>query len=95
MDPSAASARKMEIQLKIWAGKIDAFSAAAQESNGWDRIDLRQRIDDLKVKRALVRANLDEFKAAGSDSRAGLRNDLESAWKDLETAFLDMKLEGV
>ena len=95
MDPSAASAREMERQLTLWAGKIDDFSAAAQESNGWDRIDLRQRIDDLKVKRALVRANLDEFKAAGSESRVGLRAGLESAWKDLEIAFQEMTLEGV
>ena len=95
MDPSAASEREMETQLKIWAGKIDEFTAAAQESHGWARIDLRQRIDDLKVKRALVRANLDEFKAAGIDTRVGLRTDLASAWKDLENAFQEMKLEGV
>ena len=85
----------METQLNIWAGKIDEFTAAAQESNGWARIDLRQRIDDLKVKRALVRANLDAFKAAGSDGREGLRTELGNAWKDLEDAFQEMKLEGV
>jgi hypothetical protein len=82
----------METQLKVWAGKIDEFTAAAQESHGWARIDLRQRIDDLKIKRALVRANLDKLKAAGRDNRAGLRIELESAWKDLEDAFQDMKL---
>ena len=92
MDPSAASVRRMETQLEVWAGKIDEFTTAAQESNGWAGIDLRQRIDDLKVKRALVRANLDEVKAAGSNSRAGLRTDLESAWRDLEDAFREMKL---
>jgi hypothetical protein len=70
------------------------LGSVAQESNGWARIDLRQRIDDLKVKRALVRANLDEFKAAGSDTRAGLRTELKSAWKDLENAFQEMQLEG-
>jgi len=59
LNPSVASAREMEIQLKVWAGKID------------------------------------QFKAAGSDSRAGLRTDLESAWKDLEDAFREMNLEGV
>ena len=85
----------MEIQLKIWAGEIDEFTAAAQDSHGWARIDVRQRIDDLKVKRALVRANLDAFKATGSDCREGLRTDLESTWKDLEKAFQEMKLEGV
>jgi hypothetical protein len=92
LDPLAASVRKMETQLTVWAGKIDEFTAAAQESNGWARIGLRQRVDDLKIKRALVRANLDELKAAGRDSRAGLRLELESAWKDLEDAFQRMKL---
>jgi len=95
LDPLAANVEKMETQLEVWAGKIDEFTASAQESNGWARIDLRQRIDDLKIKRALVRANLDQFKAAGSDTRAGLRTDLNNAWKDLEDAFQEMKLEGV
>ena len=82
----------METQLEVWAGQIDDFAAAAQGSKGWGRIDLRQRVDDLKIKRALVRANLDELKAAGPDHKAGLRIDLESAWKDLEEAFQEMKL---
>jgi hypothetical protein len=92
LDPSTASIREMETQLEIWAGKIDEFTAAAQGSHGWARIDIRQRIDDLKVKRALVRANLDKFKAAGSDRREGLRTELGNAWKDLEDAFREMKL---
>ena len=82
----------METQLKIWAGKIDEFTTAAQESKGWARIDLRQRIDDLKVRRALVRANLDAFKAAGSHGRPGLRTALKGAWRDLEDAFREMNL---
>ena len=82
----------METQLKAWAGKIDEFTTAAQESNGWAKIDLRQRIDDLKVKRALVRANLDELKSAGGDSRKGPRTELGKAWKDLEDAFQEIKL---
>ena len=92
LNPLAASVRRMEKQLEVWAGKIDEFTATAQESNAWAGIDLRQRIDDLKIKRALVRAHLDELKAAGRDCRAGLRVDLESAWKDLEEAFQEMKL---
>jgi hypothetical protein len=82
----------METQLEIWAGKIDEFTTTAQESHGWARIGLRQAIDDLKVKRALVRANLDELRAAGSDIREGLRTELGKAWKDLEDAFQAMKL---
>ena len=82
----------METQLEVWAGRIDEFTTAAQESKGWSRIDLRQRIDDLKVRRALVRANLDEFKATGSQSRPDLRTDLAGAWRDLEDAFQEMNL---
>ena len=82
----------METQLEVWAGRIDEFTTAAQESKGWARIDLRQRIDDLKMRRALVRANLDKFKAAGSNSRPGLWTDLKGAWRDLEDAFREMKL---
>ena len=72
--------------------EIDEFEATAQKSNGWVRIDLRQRIDDLKVKRALVRAKLDEFVAAGSDRRKGLMVGLERVWNDLKATFDELKL---
>ena len=79
--------RMIEAQLKGWTASIDDLAAAAQKSNGWARIDLRQGIDDLKAKRALLRAKLDEFEAAGSTGREGLRKDLERAWRELRTAF--------
>ncbi len=84
--------KKMEAQLKGWAASIDEIAATAQKSNGWARIDLRQGIDDLKVKRALLRTKIDEFEAAGSAGREGLRKDLERAWKDLEDAFEEIEL---
>ena len=87
VNPMEEKVKKMEAQLKGWAASIDELAAAAQKSNGWAEIDLRQGIDDLKVKRALLRTKLDEFEAAGSTGEEGLRKDLERAWKDLEDAF--------
>jgi hypothetical protein len=84
--------KKMEAQLKLWATKIDELAASAQSSNGWTRIDLRQRIDDLKVKRALARAKLDDFQAAKGDSRERLMVGLDRLWIDLEEAFKAIKL---
>jgi len=87
-----ANVEKIEAELKLWTAKIDELTASAQKSNGWARIDLRQRIDDLKVRRALVRAKLDELESAGSDNREGLRIGLERVWNELKAAFDELKL---
>lgn len=84
--------KKLETQLRAWAVKIDDFVVAVQKSNGWSRIDVRQRIDDLKVKRALCRAKLDEFVATGSAHRDDLKAGLNRVWKDLENTFKEMNL---
>jgi len=86
--------RMIEAQFKGWTASIDDLAAAAQKSKGWARIDLRQGIDDLKVKRALLRTKLDEFWAAGSTGREGLRKDLERAWRELKSAFEGTEIPG-
>lgn len=92
MDRLEKKVKEIEGKLKIWAEKIDEFTAEAQKSNGWARIELRQSIDDLKVKRALFQAKIDEFEAAESHSRDALKIRIESAWKDFEDACEKMGL---
>ena len=90
MDLNRARLKDMEAQLEVWAARIDDIAAAAQKSNGWAGIDLRQGIDDLKIKRALFRTKLDEYQVAGNDTRESLRKSLDGAWHDLEEAFEQM-----
>ena len=86
-----ADVGKMEAQLKVWGAEIDRLAAAAEKRRNGARIDLQQHIDDLKAKRALAKAKLDEFKAAGLAKQASVTTDLENAWDSLETAFTDPK----
>lgn len=91
MDLLKANVEEMEAQLKLWTVKIDELSATAQKSNEWARIDFRQYIDDLKVKRALVRAKLDKFEATEIENRKSLRVGLMRVWKELANALEKMK----
>jgi hypothetical protein len=92
MEPLDTNVERMEAQLKRWHAKIDEFAAVVQKSNGWRRIDLLQRIDELKIKRALLRAKLDEWEVAEGHNREKVRDSLERIWNDLKEAFAELKL---
>ena len=81
---------KMETQLTRWAALIDDLAARA-DKGAQIKIEHRQRIDDLKVKRAVAQERFNEYKAADDVRRAALRPDAECAWSDLEAAFRDLK----
>jgi len=81
---------KMEEEFNQWTKKLDTFETTAHTSNGWSKIDVRQRIDDLKVKRALVRTKLDEFKVTKKNRQESVMIALTLAWSDFETAFNEL-----
>ena len=82
MGPMEANIDKMEAQLKQWAVLIDSLAAKAE---------YRLSIDDLKAKRAVAQAKVDEFKAAGIEKWEGFKAGIERAWSDLEIAFNELK----
>jgi len=64
--PLEANVDKMEALLKSWASEIDALAAKARPAGGLLNIDFLLNLDELKAKRAVAQAKIDEFKAAGS-----------------------------
>jgi hypothetical protein len=82
-----SSVNKMEEQLELWAAQIDGLAFKAGKAETHSRLALLQSIDELKARRAFVRAKIDEFKTVGRERWEGLRAGIESAWSDFETAF--------
>lgn len=80
---------KMEAQLREWGAKIDELATKAEKAGAEVKADYRQRLEELKVKRATAQARLDELKGAGNQKWLTLKSGLEAAWKDLEIAFKD------
>lgn len=92
MGPMEANVDKMEAQLKLWAAQIDDLAAKTEKTCPRAKIECRQGIDDLKARRAVAQAKVDEFKAAGSGKWEEFKAGIERAWSDLEVAFSDLKL---
>ena len=91
MGPMEANIDKMEAQLKQWAVLIDSLAAKAEKAGARAKIEYRLSIDDLKAKRAVAQAKVDEFKAAGIEKWEGFKAGIERAWSDLEIAFNELK----
>ena len=92
MGSMEANVDKMEAQLKLWAAQIDGMAAKAEKTCPWAKIECHQGIDDLKARRAVAQAKVDEFKAAGSEKWEEYKAGIEHAWSDLEVAFRNQKL---
>jgi TolA-binding protein len=82
---------RMEAQLKALGAKLDKLVAHLEGVETQVKDDSRKRIDDLKAKRAVVRARLDELKAAESKKWEILKAGFYHAWNDLEAAFKALK----
>lgn len=90
--PVETRVNMMEAQMSLWAVQIDGMANRVEAAGDQARIDYRQSMDDLKVKRAAVREKLDELKVAGIDHWETFKSDIDDAWKDLEVAFKDLKV---
>ena len=78
---------KMEKRLKRWGVKLDDLVARAESAGAEMKADSLRHIDDLKEKHHVVRAKLDELKAAGGAEWLSFKRGVESAGDELELAF--------
>jgi hypothetical protein len=82
-----SNAGRMEAQLRQWGAALDKLIAKAEAAGTKVKADYRQGVDDLQAKCKIAQSKLDESKAAGSAKWGILKDGLEAAWTDIETAF--------
>lgn len=78
---------KLEAQLKLWAAKLDEVKAKATDAGQQAKVDSAKQLDELKARLEGARAKLDEAKAVGHEKWDTVKQGVEHAWKDLESAF--------
>jgi len=84
------SLTKLEDLLSLWGTKLNELAAKVDAARREGRIDARKQLEEARDKLEQARSKLDEAKAAGEDRWDKFKAAVESSWKDLEAAFLDL-----
>jgi hypothetical protein len=87
METVEAHVGKMEAELKQWGARLDELLTKANAAGTGAKIDYRKRLDDLQEKFVVAEARFAELKAAGSRKWDTFKDGVETAWRELETAF--------
>ena len=77
----------MEDQLKLWGAKLEVLTSKADVAGQKAKIGSRKHLDELKAKMNVAQAKLRNAKAAGDEKWDAFKADVESSWKELESAF--------
>ena len=78
---------KLEAELRSWGVRLDKLLAKVDAAGTGAKIDYRRRLDDLKEKYVTAAAKFAELKVAGREKWDTLKGGVETAWRELETAF--------
>jgi hypothetical protein len=81
----------MEAQLKQWGARLDQIVAKAAKAGTEVNVERHKRVDELKAKYQAAQAKFGEFKTAGGEKWETFKTGVETAWKDLEAAFKNLK----
>lgn len=84
------SLTKLEDLLALWGSKLNELAAKVETARQEGRIEGRKQLAEAKDKLEQARSKLDEAKAAGEERWDKFKAAVESSWKDLEAAFLDL-----
>jgi hypothetical protein len=82
---------KMEAQLQRLGAKLDELVAKADQAGAEAKVDYRKRVDALKAQHRAAQVKLEEAKTAGSEKWGTFKTGVESAWRELEAAFKELK----
>jgi len=87
METVEAHVEKMEAELKQWGTRLGKLMTGADAARTDAKVDYRKRLDDLREKYAAAEERFAELKAAGSGKWEIFQGRVETAWRELETAF--------
>ena len=73
MDKKEAYREKLEAQMREWSAKIDLLKARADKAEAEGKIEYKDRIEDIRQRKAAVQSKLQE-----------LQNASDAAWKDIK-----------
>jgi hypothetical protein len=93
MATTAGNLDKIDAQLERWGEKIDKLVTLAEGVGARAALNHRERIMELKAKRAAATARLVELRAESSSRWRRSRGGIATAWNDLMIAFRALERE--
>ena len=87
MENKEAYRKKLEAQMREWSAKIDLLKARADQAEAEAKIEYRNRIEDLRKKRAVLQEKLNELKKASDAAWKDIKAGTEKAAADLRDAL--------
>jgi uncharacterized coiled-coil DUF342 family protein len=74
---------KAEAQLREWNAKIKQLVAEAEEAKADTKIEMLERVEELRAKRDTAQERLDELREASEEKWQEIRDKLETAKDEL------------
>jgi hypothetical protein len=81
----------MAAQLERWSARIDQLAAVIENAGARATIGEHQRVDELRVCRAIAQARFEEYQTSREERRQSLTGGVEQAWVDLAAAMKKLK----
>ena len=81
---------KLQDVLALWGAKLTELAAKVDAARQEGKIEARNQLEEARDKLELARSKLDEAKETGEDRWDNFKAAVESSWKELEGAFLEL-----
>ncbi|MEJ2428232.1 MAG: coiled coil domain-containing protein [Deltaproteobacteria bacterium] len=95
MDKKEAYREKLEAQMREWSAKIDLLKARADKVEAESKIEYKDRIEDIRQRKAALQTKLKELRNASDDAwkdiRAGTEKAADGLREALQSAFSKFK----
>ena len=85
-DRKQAYRDKAEANLREWSAKVDQLLAKADKARAEGRIELYDRLENLRDRREVARQRLAKLKSSGADAWEQVKDGMSQALHDLEEA---------
>ncbi|MCM1981693.1 hypothetical protein [Lyngbya confervoides] len=79
--------QKMNENLAKLDAKIEELKTKAMAAKAEQRQNYRDLVADLEAKKASLELKLQNLKSSGQDAFDSLKDGVDSAWSELQTAF--------
>jgi chromosome segregation ATPase len=87
MGKKQAYEAKLRAQLDEFNAKIDVLKAKASKAEASVQLSYYETLEELSLKRELVKSKLQELKSAGDGAWEDLKEGVETAWTDLSASI--------
>ncbi len=75
---------KMAVKLKEWDAEIQKLEAKADTIVADKKLQFKQLIEDLRMKKEETQTRLNEIRDAGNEAWVELKEGVEKSWNTLE-----------